>query len=338
MTIRTTTEIWPVCRVGSYDGDVLDPQYVMNVEGEQESMDEEGTGDRIVPWEFDCDAWDKAVVEAAQKAFDENMPLEQHGVKSVKVTKYWHPREYNFVSDCLYVNVEVDDVNDFVRNASVVLEKEEHKKLLSEYIDRHWHSCDGFLSNMSETYDEFFDDMDTFLSEDDEDTEFHCVNVELFLGEVLTLLSLVDNELDNSDEDFYGSITGCIVENLSANHSASEFFLTYNKEELLARYGLQEVYNTFTSVKNQIDSDVHEYLKSFESDSDQAKKAKEWQEKAKARLVKLENELDDWIDNNVRVDCVDGKYDYSKVYIDETSVQDKVDEINRELETGLKID
>lgn len=342
MTIHTTTEIWPVCRVGSYDGDVLDPEYVMNVEGEQESMDEEGTGDRIVPWEFDCDAWDKAVIEAAQKAFDENMPLEQHGVKSVKVMKYWHPREYNFVTDCLYVDVEVDDVNDFVRNAKSVLEKEEHKKLLSKYIDRHWHSRDGFLSSMSETYDEFFDDMDTFLSDDDEDTEFHCLDVELFLGEVLTLLSLVDGELgyydERCDEYFPDTITECIHEHLSEHHTASEFFLTYNKEELWARYGLQEMYNTFDSVRNQIDNDVHEYLKSFESDSDQTKKAKEWQEKAQARLVKLEDELNDWIDNRVTPSCVDGKYDYSKACIDEARLKDKIDEINKELETGLKVD
>lgn len=97
MIIQTRTQVWPICHVGGYDGDTLDPDYVLGVEDEQWNYDndpnpgEEGT--RIVSWEFDTDAWDKAVVEAAQWAFDNNEPLKGHGVKRVVVRKYWHPRE-----------------------------------------------------------------------------------------------------------------------------------------------------------------------------------------------------------------------------------------------------
>ena len=80
MTLFTCSQIWPVCRVGSYDGDVLDPDYVLGVEDEQEYFDneaeEEDRGKRIVSWEFDNERWDEAVVKAAQDAFDRNKPLE----------------------------------------------------------------------------------------------------------------------------------------------------------------------------------------------------------------------------------------------------------------------
>ena len=75
MTLFTCSQIWPVCRVGSYDGDVLDPDYVLGVENEQMNLDEEGDGERILSWEFDNERWDEAVVKAAQDAFDRNEPF-----------------------------------------------------------------------------------------------------------------------------------------------------------------------------------------------------------------------------------------------------------------------
>ena len=274
-TIETRTQVWPVCHVGSYDGDVLDPEYVLGVENEQWSYDQEDDeekGTRIVSWEFDNDEWDKVVVEAAQHAFDMYEPLKDHGVKKVWVTKYWHPREYNFITDDLYVSVEVDDINTFVKDAYEILKKEEHKEKISKYVKDHWHSYDGFFSHMSETYDEVMDDFETFLSPDDEDTHFHCWDVELFLGEVLTLLSLIDGELDPIDPDCGGigetDITSEIRDYLSGNHMASEFFLTYNVYEEAKKHGIK--LPDFDAEKDRIKRDVDEYCNSFGEETEQA--------------------------------------------------------------------
>ena len=349
MLISTRTQVWPICHVGSYDGDVLDPDYVLGVEDEQWNYDndpnpgEEGT--RIVSWEFDTDAWDKAVVEAAQWAFDNNEPLKDRGVKRVVVKKYWHPREYNFVTDDLYVDVEVDDVNEFVRNAKDVVLAEENRAKVEKYVLANWHSRDGFFSHMSETYDELADDFDTFLSEDDEDTHFHCWDVELFLGEVLTLLSLIDGELDPIDPDCGGieetGITEDIRERLSGNHCASEFYLVYNVYEEAKKHGLK--LPDFEAEKKRIQRDVDEYCNSFGEDSEQAKKMIEWHKNAVKRIDALENDLLDTFDcamDAAKITDKDGKavgYDYSKPEMDEDRVKEKLDEIEQELTTQLKV-
>ena len=343
-TIPTRTQVWPICHVGSYDGDVLDPDYVLRVEDEKTLLDSEGDGERIVSWEFDSESWDEAVVKAAQDAFDRNEPLKDRGVKRVIVKKYWHPSEYNFITDDLYVDVEVDDVNEFVRNAKDVVLAEENREKVEKYVLDHWHSRDGFFSHMSETYDELADDFDTFLSEDDKDTNFHCYDVELFLGEVLTLLSLIDGEIaDGEDgESLYGrgDITDDIVEHLGQNYSASEFYLVYKTEEVLKANGIKEPeWGEETAI---LESACAKYRACFEDGSEQDVKCREWLKKAHERINGLKADFLDTLDNSVDAykDDKTGKWDFSKAVLKSWGrghVEDKIKEINDEFGNGLKI-
>ena len=341
-TIPTRTQVWPICHVGSYDGDVLDPDYVMGVEHEQEILDEEGDGCRIVSWEFDSESWDEAVVKAAQDAFDRNEPLKGRGVKRVVVKKYWHPREYNFITDDLYVDVEVDDVNEFVRNAKDAVLAKENREKVEKYVLDHWHSRDGFFSHMSETYDELADDFDTFLS-DGEDTNFHCYGVELFLGEVLTLLSLIDGEIgddERDEESLYGcgGITDDIVEYLSQNHSATEFYLVYKPEEVLKMNELKEP--DWDAEIALLEDACAKYRACFEDGSEQDVKCREWLEKAHDRIRVLKEAFADRLDNAVGAhrDEKTGECDYSRAVLEHRDwVEETIKGINDEFANGLKI-
>ena len=348
MTLSTTTQIWPVCRVGSYDGDVLDPDYVLDVESEQEYFDneaeEEDRGKRIVSWEFDNERWDEAVIKAAQDAFDRNKPLEKYGVKRVKVVRYWHPREYNFVTDCLYVDAELDDglsVEDFVGNAIAELRKPEHRDRICRYIKENWVSRDGFVSFMPvRSYDDLFVVAASFCSPDGEEVDF-----ERFIGSILCLLSLVEGELE--DHEFeesdlgHGPITEDIIEYLRQNHTVGEFYLIYKPEEILRRYGVNEP--DWDDETAMLEDACSKYKACFDKDSEQYKKCDEFLKESRIRIENLRAEFLDTLDNSVDAykDEKTGEYDYSKAVLKPSwleNVNDKAKEINDEFVNGLRIE
>ena len=344
MTLFTCSQVWPVCHVGSYDGDVLDPDYVLGVESEQTWLDDEKReGERIVPWEFDNERWDEAVVKAAQDAFDRNEPLKEFGVKHVVVKKYWHPREYNFVTDQLYLDVELDDglsAEDWVRNAVKEIGKPEYKEKVSKFINDNWKSRDGFTSFMpAERYDEFFKVADEFC-----DPEGEGVDFERFTGSVLALLSLVNGDLDFDDDDFLygdGTITNDIVEYLSQNYSASEFYLIYKPDEVLKMNGLKEP--DWDEEIAILEDACAKYRACFEEGSEQDVKCREWLKKAHERINCLKEDFLDTLDNSVDAykDEKTGKWDFSKAVLKSWGrghVEDKINEINDEFGNGLKIE
>ena len=241
--------------------------------------------------------------------------------------------------------MEVDDVNEFVRNAKDVVLSEENREKVEKYVLDHWHSRDGFFSHMSETYDELADDFDTFLSEDDEDTHFHCYDVELFLGEVLTLLSLVDDEIgdDEDEESLYGcgGITDDIIEYLSQNYSASEFYLIYKPDEVLKMNGIKEP--DWGEEIEILESACAKYRACFEEGSEQDVKCRDWLKKAHERINGLKADFLDTLDNSVDAykDEKTGKWDFSKAVLKSWGrehVEDKIKEINDEFGNGLKVD
>lgn len=335
MTFETSTHIWPVCQVGGYDGQVLDPDVVLCPGDYQYNLDDEEPGMRIVSWEFRCDEWDKAVVEAAQKAFDKNKPLEKWGVK-VKVTGYGHPKEYNFTTDWLDLTVDIGDEREFVKKAVEELKKDEHRRKIDEFIKENWHSRDGFNSWMSETYREFFDDAKSFLG--DSSNEMNCWGGERFLGEVLTLLSLIEGDLDDNEENLYGygDITEEIVEDLSENHSADEFYLVYDYRKLCERHGVKLI--DFDPIRDEIDDVVQKYVDSFGDDAEQSKKAKKWQKDANKRLDELENEQFDVLDNAVSFpgSWNEDKADEEGIVFEKGRVTDWIEETRKELDSGIK--
>jgi hypothetical protein len=339
----TCSQVWPVCRVGSYDGDVLDPNYVLGVDDWQSRLDDEGDGERILSWEFDSDSWDEAVVKAAQDAFDRNEPLKAFGVKRVVVKKYWHPREYNFVTDQLYLDVELDDdlsVEDWVRNAVKEIGKPEHKEKVAKFIKDNWKSRDGFTSFMPATsYDEFFDVAEEFCSPEGEGVDF-----ERFTGSVLALLSLVNGDLDFDDDDFLyggGAITEDIVEYLSQNYSASEFYLIYKPDEILKMNGIKEP--DWDEEIAILEDACDKYRACFEEGSEQDVKCRDWLKKAHERINCLKADFLDTLDNSVDAykDEKTGKWDFSKAVLKSWGrehVEDKIKEIEHEFTNGLKID
>lgn len=83
---------------------------------------------------------------------------------------------------------------------------------------------------------------------------------------------------------------------------------------------------------------------SFGEDSEQAKKMIEWHRKAVKRIDALEDDLMNAFDcamDAAKITDKDGKvvgYDYSKPEMDEDRVKEKLDEIEQELTTKLKIE
>ena len=275
--------------------------------------------------------------------FDQNEPLKEFGVKHVKVTKYWHPREYNFVTDQLYLDVELDDgleVEDWVRNAVKEIGKPEHKEKVSKFIKDNWKSRDGFTSFMpAEDYDEFFKVAEEFCSPEGGEVDF-----ERFVGSVLALLSLVTGELDfDNDDSLYGggAITDDIVEYLNQNHLASEFYLIYKPKEILKRYGIEEP--DWDEEIAILEDACTKYRACFEEGSEQDVKCRDWLKKAYERINSLKVDFIDTLDNSVDAykDEETGKWDFSQPVLKSyglDNVNEKIEEINNEFVNGLKID
>ena len=140
MTLNTSTRIAPIVDVSTYEGPF---SYDSLWQSDEDSEREEG---RFVCDDYDFSKMGDRIVEEANKVFEANKPLSQYGVVSIKATKFGSPREYNFMSDWLDLEVVVDD--SFWQLAKEAIFKPENRAKIIGYAGNRWVSYDGFSSAM----------------------------------------------------------------------------------------------------------------------------------------------------------------------------------------------
>ena len=277
-TFATNTHIAPIVDVSTYEGPF---SYESLWQGDEVASRNE---DRVVCWNYDSEKMGRRIVEEANKVFEAEKPLSQYGVVSIKATKFGSPREYNFMTDWLDLEVEVD--NSFWQLAKEAILKPENRAAIVGYAGDRWVSYDGFRSSMlnrisdlsrdywrhrhygthmatdKEVEDALLADLeDAFAglydgSSEDEFREF---------GAILALLWLIEYPGDFARDDnapIWGSwVTNEMIESLQGNSSLSEFCTVLDEDEIKERFGRSIV--DFGARRAEFADGLDRYLKCF---------------------------------------------------------------------------
>lgn len=301
MTLSTSTRIAPIADVSTYDGPF---GYESLWGADEESEREEG---RFVCDDYDSEKMGERIVEEANRVFEAEKPLSRYGVVSIKATKFGSPREYNFMSDWLDLEVVVDD--SFWRLAKEAIFKPENRAKIVGYAGNHWVSYDGFSSAMlnrisylsrdhwkhehygthmatdAEVEAALVADLgDAFaaLSTETSDDEFRE------FGAILALLWLIEypSDFQRCDESpIWGSwVTDEMIESIRGNSSLSEFCTVLERSELTEKVG--DALIDFDGFMRETELSYEKYVKSGVGEDSQAR--------AKAWLEVVRKDVDGW--------------------------------------------
>lgn len=285
-TFQTSNQIAPIIDVGTYWG-TFEYESLWGCEVEAER--DEGN---YVCDDYDSAKFGEAIVEEATKVFESEKPFEEYGVKSIRAVKFGSPREYNFMDDWLELEIDVDD--SFFDLAEKAIFAPERRKYLEKYIEDEWCSHDGFISSMPCTVnnwkrypvyryeDPYLDEMHSIIrglkdkTSDDEWRHF---------GAIIALLYVIDRKekrmMDDCDQ-FWGSLTGRLLERFTENHSLDEFCTIIEPDEVAEKYPLVPVLTARADAgESMLREQLDRYMK-VDGIPDEARKRVE--DEAKARI------------------------------------------------------
>jgi len=303
MTFNTSTRIAPIVDVSTYEGPF---SYDSLWQSDEDSEREEG---RFVCDDYDFSKMGDRIVEEANKVFAAEKPLSQYGVVSIKATKFGSPREYNFMSDWLDLEVVVDD--SFWQLAKEAIFKPENRAKIVGYAGDHWVSYDGFSSAMlnrictlsrdrwrhehygthmatdKEVEDALLADLeDAFagLSSESSEDEFRE------FGAILALLWLIEypGDFERCDESpIWGSwVTDEMVESIRGNSSLSDFCTVLEPDELKEKVGDSLI--AFDAFVKELERSYEKYARSGVGEASQAR-AKAWLETVRKDVKEFED-------------------------------------------------
>lgn len=303
MTLNTSTRIAPIVDVSTYEGPF---SYDSLWDADEESDREEG---RFVCDDYDSSKMGDRIVEEANKVFEAEKPLKKYGVVSIKATKFGSPREYNFMTDWLDLDVEVDD--SFWQLAKEAIFDPKNRARIVEYAGDHWVSYDGFSSAMlnrictlsrdhwrhthygthmatdKEVEDALLADLeDAFegLATETSEDEFRE------FGAILALLWLIEypSDFQRCDESpIWGSwVTDAMIESLRGNSSLSDFCTILERDELKEKVGDSLI--AFDVFVKELERSYEKYVKSGVGEASQAR-AKAWLETVRKDVKEFED-------------------------------------------------
>lgn len=245
MTFKTSSQIAPIIDVGTYWG-TFEHESLWGCEEEAER--DEGN---YVCNDYDSAKFGEAIVEEATKVFEGEKPFEEYGVKAIRAVKFGSPREYNFMDDWLEMEFDVDD--SFFGLAEAAIFAPGRRKYLEKYIEENWCSHDGFNSFMPCTVsngksypeyryeDPYLDEMHDVIrglrdgTSDDEWRHFGAVIALLYV------IELKEKRMACDSDQFWGSLTGCLLERFTGNRSLGEFCTIAEPDEVAEKYPLVSV-------------------------------------------------------------------------------------------------
>lgn len=306
MTLNTSTRIAPIVDVSTYCGPF---DYESLWQGDEDAEREEG---RFVCGDYDSARMNERIVSEANRVFEAERPLSRYGVVSIKATGFGSPREYNFMTDWLDLEVEVD--GSFWRLAKEVVFKPGNRAMIVRYAGDNWVSRDGFMSGMLDrvsclsrnhwehshrgTHMATDREVEDALLADLEDA-FNALKSETSedefreFGAILALLWLVEYPSN------HGWATEAMVEGIRENSGLSEFRTVIGPDELKGKVG--DALIDFDGFMRETELSYEKYIGCGVGDAAQAR-AKAWLEtvrgdvyewKKKQRGI-IEDDAPDW--------------------------------------------
>ena len=225
-TFQTTTRIAPIISVGTYWGCF---EYERLWLSDEEAEREEG---RYVCNDYSHRKLGEVLVAEANDVFAGEKPFEDDGVLAIRATAFGSPREYNFGDDWLDLEFDVED--SFLDRAEKKVFDPKYEELFKKYIEDHWCSRDGFISSMPATRLDDMHEVFRQLREDDCGIDdMRC------FGSVIALLykaAVRDGDMLADADQFWGSLTGCLLERVADNHWLGEFCTILEPEEVYRLY------------------------------------------------------------------------------------------------------
>lgn len=301
-TFTTNTNIAPICNVSTYEGPF---SYESLWQSDEEAEREEG---RLVCNDYKSSEMNERIVKEANRVFERDKPLKDYGVVSIKATKLGSPREYNFMTDWLDLEVEVDA--QFFTLARQAILKKANRKAIVEYAGNHWVSYDGFSSAMLNrictlsrdtwkhkqygahmaTDDEVEKALVADLCEAFEHLE-NDTSEDAFreFGAILALLWLIEYpaDFDPDGSSVYGSwVTEEMVEHLNGNSSLSEFCTVMDLDEAEKKFPeAKALLDDIASARAALAEQYRKYCETDVSEEAKASQAKYVDERGKAFAV-----------------------------------------------------
>ena len=334
-TFFTSTRIAPIVNVSTYEGPF---DYESLWQSSEDAEREEG---RLVCNDYDFKKMGDLIVEEATRVFDAERPLSQYGVVSIRATRFGSPREYNFMTDWLDLEVKVDD--SFWKLAKEAIFNPENRAKIVEYAGNHWVSYDGFISEMlnrisrlsrnhwehthhrthmatdKEVEDALLADLeDAFsaLSTDTSEDEFRE------FGAILALLWIIEysSDFDRYGDSVYGSwVTDLMVDHILGNSSLSEFCTILEYGELDKR--VKDALVDFDDFMEKTELSYEKYVKSGVGEASQAW-AKAWLDVVRKDVEEREGDQRRVIENYAP------DWDY---------VKNRLDELREDWEAQIKL-
>jgi hypothetical protein len=143
--------------------------------------------------EFDYDEYHQRVSEAYTEAVEHELKSLRL-VNNIEFQKLISPKEYNFSTDSIDVEIDVN-----IENLQKYIA--ENKQKFIEYLKEKYTSCSGFISRYSPDFDVWSEDTDRF-------TNFDCNGH--YLGSILNFILSnegVEYDLDLNGETNYITVT-----------------------------------------------------------------------------------------------------------------------------------
>lgn len=289
-TYEIDNSLFPVIDVGTYWGPFNPDSFFGH---ESEWVEAEGS----VPLDdFDFAKFKKAIAECADDALSAPVPLEQFGVLEYHDLKIHSPKEYNHTDDRLVFNVDVAD--EFLEKARTLLfEPEpgveesklaEKQEAIAKYIRTNWKSCDGFMSNMPESVEEFRTALDRLIAGVH---ELHDYDDRFVVGGVMTLLhhlavnGLLGDALRKRERD-RSWYTIAALETLYDNYGLEDFCTVATPKELEKKFGFRLV--DFALLRQNLEKETKRLLEAYPDDKAHAavrKKVVQWRDGARDILL-----------------------------------------------------
>lgn len=296
-TFQTSTRIAPIVSVGTYWGWF---DYERLWESQEAAAREEG---KFVCNDYSHEKLGEAIVKTANEVFEEEKPFKNVGVRSIKATGFGSPREYNFCDDWLDLDFEVED--DFFDRAEARIFAPENRKTVEKYIEEHWCSRDGFTSFMPCTKsNEHWGEPGGRYEDPDVDglhTVFKALRGDLELPEyddwrwfggvvaLLYAIALKDGKLGSDTDEFWGGLTGRLLERFEDSYTLGDFCTILDLDEAEEKYpGVEELLALPGRCLTELDESLRKYLESDVSEAAK-KRAREDAFSRKNRLKEFED-------------------------------------------------
>lgn len=287
---------------------------------------------RLVCDDYDSDAVKKRIVHEVNHVLASDKPLKDYGVVSIKATRFKSPPEYNFMTDWLDLEVEVDA--SFPEKAKAAILAPQNRKAIVAYCADNWVTRDGYLSSMLNRVSYLSRDywrhghygtpistdaeIEAALVADLNDAVDHLANGtgnndSEEIGVLLALLWLIEYPSDFRDGEMPW-ITERVYEHMRGNSSLSEFCTVLDRDEVRAKFGPHLV--DFDGYLADEHKACEKYRSSAVKDRKRAKAVSETYEQRLAKAVgELQNEQD--------VIIINGMPDEEKVCRELDELRDK---------------